>query len=169
MNRKLERLYEDIRTRYTSLCARTSTTTDAPQAMEYHTIDHKNHKTMMALASREYPTEPARGVETFTQYVYFSPAGDTHITMHDENGEHVLPRRFPDAGSVAVPVTEAVHALLALKTSWVPTQYTTYLHKSRGNGCPRPGEMSQAKLKAWYQDFYNHSSLPHLERQLTSA
>ena len=166
MNHKLDRMYNSIRTRYNTLCAR-SDRPDTVQAMEYRTIDWKNHKTVMVLICREYPTEPARGVETFTQYVYFSPAGDTHLKIHNENGEHVLPRQFPEAGRVTVSAAEAVHALLALEFSWVPAQYTAYQNKNRGDGRPEPG-MSQTKLKAWYQDFYKQTSLRYLEDRLAA-
>lgn len=164
--KKLDRMYNDIRTRYTILCARTGGQ-DTIKAMEYRTIDRKNHKTVMVLASRKYPTEPARGVETFNQYVYFSPAGDTHLKVYDENGEHVLPRQFPAAGNVTVSVAEAVHALLTLGFSWVPAQYTTYQNANRASGRPEPG-MSQTGLKAWYQDFYKQTSLRYLEDCLTA-
>lgn len=160
MNHKLDRMYNSIRTRYTTLCARTGGQ-DTIKAMEYRTIDRKNHKTVMVLASREYPTKPGRGVETFSQYVYFS-AGDTHLKVYNENGEHILPRQFPTAGSVTVSAAEAAHALLTLGFSWVPAQYTAYQNKNRGNGRPEPG-MSQTGLKAWYQDFYKQASLRYLE------
>lgn len=166
MNHKLDRMYNDIRTRYNTICAYTSAT-DASQVMEYRTIDRKNLKTVMVLVSREYPTTPGRGVETFTQYMYFSPAGDTHFTVRDENGEHVLPRQFPEEGRVTVSAAEAVHALVALKTSWVPTQHSTYLNESRANGRVWPG-MSQAERKKWYQGFYKQTSLRYLEDRLAA-
>ena len=164
---KLDLLYKDIRNRYTALCNRTKNP-NGLQAMEYRTIDRKNNKTMMALTSHEYPTQPGRGVETITEYVYFSSMGDTHIKVYDESGEHILRRRFPVAGRENIPVSEAVHALIELKTSWVPNRYFTYRQQTRNKYYTAPN-MSQEELRKWYQHFYNLSSLRYLEDHLVSA
>lgn len=164
---KLDRLHKDIRNRYTTLCNRTKNP-NGLQAMEYRTIDRKNNKTVMVLASHEQPKQPSRGVETITEYVYFYPMGDTHIKVHDENGEHILRRQFPEAGRENIPVSEATHALIELKTSWVPNRYFTYRQQTRNKYYTAPN-MSQEELRKWYQDFYNLSSLRYLEDQFASA
>lgn len=164
---KIDRLYKDIRTRYTTLCNRTKNL-NGLQAMEYRTIDRKNNKTVMVLASHEQPKQPGRGLETITEYVYFYPIGDTHIKVHDENGEHILRRRFPVAGRENIPVSEAVHALIELKSSWVPNLYFTYRQQTRNKYYTTPN-MPQEELRKWYQKFYNLSSLRYLEDNLTSA
>lgn len=164
---KIDRLYKDIRNRYTTICNYTKNP-NGLQAMEYRTIDRKNNKTVMVLASHEQPKQPAHGVETITEYVHFSPMGDTHIKVYDESGEHVLRRQFPEAGRETIPVGEAVHALLTLKVSWVPNRHFTYRQQSRNKYYTAP-KMSQTELKKWYQDFYKLSSLRYLEDQFASA
>jgi len=164
---KLDRLYKDIRNRYTTICNRTKNL-NGLQAMEYRTIDRKNNKTVMVLASHEQPKQSARGVEIITEYVYFSPMGDTHIKAHGESGEHVLRRQFPEAGRETIPVSEAVYALLTLKVSWVPNRHFTHRQQSRNKYYTAP-KMSQTELKKWYQGFYKLSSLRYLEDQFARA